>query len=692
MLFAATLLFAGQSNSSNFFGPLLPFDATSAVDLAAESEPSLATSTAGSDPVPPRPEPVPPASPLTEPGILSFSSELYPAVHIPPPPSHPLSTLAFSRLPYPASVDCIARYVSSGELCSALEGRFQEGGAEQVKIDVVWTWVNGSREERMAAWRDVAAAELDTEEQSGRRSRTRRDARRAEANGRARSRMSRATGAEVYKHFREHDELRFSIRSILAAFSSSAVATLHLIVGDTPSLRVQPESTNYSGAPSFRRNAQVPHWLDVEKVSLSGQAGEAARGPPTFALHPHSSIFRKSGRPVPAGDSEGASLRHWQAVQWQRRVLPSFNSLAIESQLAHLRTSTPSVLYLNDDVFVAQNLSTSDVDSPLTGPVFRMFRGGLEVEGVLPADGNDDVEGEWRGLKYSNWLLDQRFGKRKRPYLAHHAKSDSLPILQEAYEIWTEEFEATASTRFRGRGPVELSTQFLLAHFTIEKHREALLWSYLVARFDEDKDGHHSVDERTALLSHLLTDVDFDNDTLILWAPMPRRSTLSSLAADRAFAGILDPKETQFEYSSMDGYAHFAADDAHSFAIPKWSGWPSFADGQDNGDGAPCTLAFSTCFGDEFLALKAESPPSSAIETFRRIAFEHPECGDCLIVLLLAKSGNKGLEAFLPPEYEGERERRSEGGLGVELVGQKGKRWQDVEFETANSGQSARQQ
>lgn len=82
----------------------------------------------------------------------------------------------------------------------------------------------------------------------------------------------------------------------------------------------------------------------------------------------------------------------------------------------------------------------------------------LLVTSSNPSDRRLDSHGEWRPLRYTNWLLgtlvsrvigsiliifcssshpplliraDQRYGNRERPYQIHMAKSLSLPILSE---------------------------------------------------------------------------------------------------------------------------------------------------------------------------------------------------------------------------------------------------------------------
>jgi hypothetical protein len=93
--------------------------------------------------------------------------------------------------------------------------------------------------------------------------------------------------------------------------------------------------------------------------------------------------------------------------------------------------STEYVVYANDDLFITntQKINLLDFASPLTGPVLRL-QNDLRVEGSDAA--GSDPEGEWKGMIYSNHLLNERFGKRQRPYLAHVLKSVSIPIMQES--------------------------------------------------------------------------------------------------------------------------------------------------------------------------------------------------------------------------------------------------------------------
>lgn len=200
----------------------------------------------------------------------------------------------------------------------------------------------------------------------------------------------------------------------------------------------------------------------------------------------------------------------------------------------------------------------------------------------------------------------------------------------------------------------------MLVHYTIEKHREALwvtltllsspsthtpsssrLWSFFVARHDADQDGYYSPSERKLLLSELGYGPEHPM-TLNVSAPL--RTTLSSLPTNLIFAGLDLPLRTDTMFSSLDGYAHFES----LVALPPGGTWPSFSSATTPLSSSPvCILDYSTCFTPSFTQTSSHNLSIDSI--FKRVAFEYPKCGDCIIVHLLSTSSLTGLSSFLPP-------------------------------------------
>jgi hypothetical protein len=105
--------------------------------------------------------------------------------------------------------------------------------------------------------------------------------------------------------------------------------------------------------------------------------------------------------------SSSSQSRHRVATR-QSREHGSFRSLPQRRLLCHagstvlpLELTLPSSAHTSSPM---QPLTISDIDSPLSGPVFRMQRD-LLVGAVAPDETHDDPEGEWRGLGYAAWLL-----------------------------------------------------------------------------------------------------------------------------------------------------------------------------------------------------------------------------------------------------------------------------------------------
>lgn len=103
-------------------------------------------------------------------GTIPFSPAAFPALL-------PLRALEATLSTKGFSTECLDGWIADGQLCPALKGHWKGGRAP--RVDVAWTWVNGSEAELLSTWRGEVSAQV----------------------GRKRM-VKRALGAAVKKHFR----------------------------------------------------------------------------------------------------------------------------------------------------------------------------------------------------------------------------------------------------------------------------------------------------------------------------------------------------------------------------------------------------------------------------------------------------------------------------------------------------------
>jgi 3-O-alpha-D-mannopyranosyl-alpha-D-mannopyranose xylosylphosphotransferase len=151
-------------------------------------------------------------------------------------------------------------------------------------------------------------------------------------------------------------------------------------------------------------------------------------------------------------------------------------------------------------MFIMTSVSNADFHHPLLGPALRLdpSRSFLVNSDIPPS--LQSPPGEWGGLQHANVLLSGRFASRLRMYIHHLPKALRKSLVDEASILFSHKL-ADASTRGfreskRGRADVEMT--WLVSHFGIERWREALLWSFIVARVG-GVDGVWSETSRTEL-------------------------------------------------------------------------------------------------------------------------------------------------------------------------------------------------
>ena len=213
----------------------------------------------------------------------------------------------------------------------------------------------------------------------------------------------------------------------------------------------------------------------------------------------------------------------------------------------------------------------------------------------------------------------------------------------------------------RGAGQgTAVGLAFLASNYVIERHREALLWSFLIARSDHDNSGTYSPTERRTLLAEIgFTDEQGESRLLIV--PEPIRLPDYGVEATLQKSGLDAPLATHYSFTSHEsGYAYSwlrgrpVLTESGTYIVfnqvrppPENNGWPHYRPGDNKENQIACTLDIPDCFGDNFMG--EEHDMVSVQDVFRRISFEKPTCGDCIISSLLRASGRKGLSAFLPP-------------------------------------------
>ena len=264
--------------------------------------------------------------------------------------------------------------------------------------------------------------------------------------------------------------------------------------------------------------------------------------------------------------------------------------------------------------------AASDLYSPLFGPTMGFKDNSYNT--LKPPTEEDAIRfGEKPFLIYTSWLLNRRFGARKRKGQVHFGHSLGRSVAKEAITSFPRPALRSAFQRFRGETGFQLYSWFVIFHYTMERHREALLWSYLMLRSDANDDGYLSWTEREKILNELSEGMSND-------LPELYRKRLFYQVADRLEeAGLEAPKvNTDILWTSLDGPAMIQNLDCDSF------------------DTEDCLApGFATASSDS----GARSPVFATAAIFDRVSRESPRCGDCLIKLILNRKP-AGLGTLLP--------------------------------------------
>ncbi|KAH9849530.1 hypothetical protein C2E23DRAFT_737200 [Lenzites betulinus] len=491
-------------------------------------------------------------------------------IAIPVPESLPAAARPKLRPVRDLPLSCLDAYYASGQPC--------HDGYGPVPMDVLWTWVNGS-DPLFADARQHAADSFAPDDPY---------------------RPLRKNNPS--RMFRDHDELRHSIRSVLANFRSYT-NRFRILTSDF----LYPDNYDDNQSlpdPSAWRLGLQPQWLQTVDHSTQWQDGNVQ-----LSLTHHAHFFDP----------------------YQGTI---FNSYAIETQFSHLQDVTEAFIYMNDDFYMMASLTPASFYTSPYGTVLRLQES-LRVSADRPHRG---VEGEWRSMGESNWLLSNRFGRRQRPYVVHEAKAVSFAILQEIALVWPDEIAKSATHAFRETegGDGDFYQLFIFAHYLVERAREALLWTWVVGRIGGLDDSWGEAEAMRAWHEMGGLQDGGANDELHVQA-FPRETLHSErVTANLKDAGYETKVRTEYIFSSLDGYAY------GEYNKRTKNGFPALGAGDERPE---CSMKRNECF--DIKGPDGGAPRASDI--FKHIAFERPECGDCAILALVKASGPLGISSFLPP-------------------------------------------
>ncbi|KAI0452046.1 hypothetical protein F5B21DRAFT_356391 [Xylaria acuta] len=314
----------------------------------------------------------------------------------------------------------------------------------------------------------------------------------------------------------------------------------------------------------------------------------------------------------------------------EKECLPTFNSLSIESQIYMTPSTTDHMVALSDDMFLGMDHAASDFYSPLFGHVMAFKADHYNAKSL--SKGSMPSFGEKPFAYYTSYLLNHRFGERNRQVQAHFAHSVSRAVMREAMASFPRPSMNGACQRFRGEYRYQIYPWFAGFHYSIERFREALIWSFVALRSDANSDGYLDYRERSQLLSAIeLGQQKFSKPSSAATPPPVRihlRDRMYLKVAEVLRQAGLQPPNVNVNvlWTAVDGPETIRKVKCDSFNADK-------------------------CLGDSFASPLSDettrNPDFAVSNVFTRLSHAHPSCGDCLLKFALA-AVPRGLEPLLP--------------------------------------------
>ena len=144
-------------------------------------------------------------------------------------------------------------------------------------------------------------------------------------------------------------------------------------------------------------------------------------------------------------------------------ILPTFNSFAILSHLHLIDGLSERFIYICDDFLMGAPVDSADlIGEGATDPMYFESR-----FAPAPSLKDSDRRSPWdAGRAYTNKLLDDAFGAKKRRDVGHIPTVFRRSVWGSMIERWPEDFARTRRSRFRAK--YNVVPEFLYPHYLIE--------------------------------------------------------------------------------------------------------------------------------------------------------------------------------------------------------------------------------
>lgn len=420
--------------------------------------------------------------------------------------------------------------------------------------------------------------------------------------------LNDANSEWISKHsvnrYRDWDELRYSFRS-LDLYAKNFVNKIQLLVNSV---------RNASDADQYSLRPQRPNWLK-----------DNAETRENVQLLAQEDFFAEEAKEcVPSFDSV--------SIESQIHMTPSnVDQVRLLSACRRLLVLTSlQLVALSDDMFLGAPHTAADFYSPLFGSMMAFKPDHYNVKEIKKAE--VPTFGEKPYLYYTSWLLNHRFGDRNRKVQAHFSHSISRRVMKEALASFPRPAIRGACERFRGESKFQIYPWYTAFHYSIERFREALLWSFVMTRADTNGDGYLDWTERQTVLEA----IEKGRDAVgrgDAFTPVPMAASRDrlyyQLPAIHKAAGLEPPlSNINVLWTSLDGPETIRHVKCHNFHVDK---------------------CFSESFDSPVSDASYNNPDFSAAHIFYQLAHREPKCGDCLIKFMLSTT-QRGLEPLLPPK------------------------------------------